>query len=89
MVPSGRLLKLVAEHPGSTTTALARIAGADQAQALTLLRELESAGSVRRTGQRRGTRWFPYTDEDRIRERAAELEKQSRAARARAAANPA
>jgi len=35
---------------------------------------LESAGRIGRTGQRRATRWHAITDEDRIRERAAELE---------------
>ncbi|HTT30039.1 MAG TPA: hypothetical protein VMG37_16605 [Solirubrobacteraceae bacterium] len=41
---------------------------------LRLLRDLESAGRIGRTGQRRATRWHAITDEDRIRERAAELE---------------
>ncbi|MFZ0975819.1 MAG: hypothetical protein WAN22_26585 [Solirubrobacteraceae bacterium] len=41
---------------------------------LRLLRDLETGGRIRRTGQRRGTRWHAITDEDRIRERAAELE---------------
>jgi hypothetical protein len=40
---------------------------------LVLLRELEAAGRVRRSGQRRGTRWHAITDEERIAERAAEL----------------
>jgi hypothetical protein len=40
---------------------------------LALLRELEQAQRIRRTGQRRATRWHAITDEDRIRERAAEL----------------
>jgi hypothetical protein len=40
---------------------------------LLLLRELEQARRVRRTGQRRATRWHAITDEDRIRERAAEV----------------
>jgi hypothetical protein len=45
---------------------------------LTLLRELETAGRIRRTGQRRGTRWHAITDEDRIRDRAAELARRRR-----------
>ena len=48
-------------------------ANGDRDQVLTLLRELEAAGRIRRTGQRRSTRWHVITDEDRIRERAAEL----------------
>ena len=42
------------------------------------LRALEEAGQVRRSGQRRGTRWNSITDEDRIRERAAELASRSK-----------
>jgi hypothetical protein len=64
---------MLAPSDGLTTTALADQAGADRAQVLALLRELEAAGRVRRTGQRRTTRWHVITDEDRIRERAAEL----------------
>jgi hypothetical protein len=81
VLPAGSLQRLVVENPGSTTPGLARIAGADPSLLLTLLRELEIARGVRRTGERRGTRWYPYTDEDRIRERAAELEKQTRQAK--------
>jgi hypothetical protein len=44
---------------------------------LTLLREAEQAGTVKRAGERRGTRWHPNTDEHRIAERAAELAAQS------------
>jgi hypothetical protein len=39
-----------------------------------LLRELESAGQVRRTGTRRTSLWRLITDEERIAERTAELE---------------
>ena len=42
------------------------------------LRALEEAGQVRRSGQRRGTRWNSITDEDRIQERAAELASRSK-----------
>jgi hypothetical protein len=48
---------------------------------LSLLRELEAAGRVRRTGQRRSTRWHAFTDEDRIRERAAQLAARSKRTR--------
>jgi predicted Rossmann fold nucleotide-binding protein DprA/Smf involved in DNA uptake len=78
VVPAEGLLKLVADSPGTTTTSLAKLAGADQAQVLTLLKEAETQGSVRREGQRRATRWYRHTDEDRIAERAAQLAKQSR-----------
>jgi len=64
---------------GLSTSAIAEQGNADPAQALTLLRELEKAGQVRRTGARRGTRWHLITDEDRIAERAAELAGRSKA----------
>ena len=73
VVPAGRLELLLSENGGLTTSALAERANGNRDQVLTLLRELESAGRIRRTGQRRGTRWHAITDEDRIRERAAEL----------------
>ena len=77
---------LLASTEGLTTTAVAEQAGLDRTEALSLLKDLESKGEVRRSGQRRGVRWHAYTDEDRIRERAAELEKASRAAQERRAA---
>jgi hypothetical protein len=49
-----------------------------------MLRELEQAQRVRRTGQRRATRWHAVTDEDRTRERAAELASRSRNRRTKA-----
>lgn len=73
VVPAGRLELLLSENGGLTTTVLAERTNGNRDQVLTLLRELESAGRVRRSGQRRGTRWHAITDEDRIRERAAEL----------------
>jgi predicted Rossmann fold nucleotide-binding protein DprA/Smf involved in DNA uptake len=78
VAPAEGLLKLVADRPGTTTTSLAKLAGAEQAQVLTLLKEAETEGSVRREGQRRATRWYRHTNEDRIAERAAQLAKQSR-----------
>jgi hypothetical protein len=56
-----------------TTSALAERANANRDQILTALRELEAAGRVRRSGQRRSTRWHAITDEERIQKRAAEL----------------
>lgn len=58
---------------GLTTAALAEHSGAQRDQVLGLLRDREQTRRVRRTGQRRATRWHVITDEDRIRERAAEL----------------
>ena len=69
-----RVESLLSENGGLTTSALAEQTGGNRDHVLRLLRELEAAGRVRRTGQRRGTRWQTITDEDRIRERAAELE---------------
>jgi hypothetical protein len=65
--------RMLAERDGVTTAELANRAGADRDQVLKVLRGLETARRIRRTGQRRATRWHAFTDEDRIRERAAEL----------------
>jgi hypothetical protein len=73
-----RAERLLGESDGLTTAALAEQADAERDQVLALLRDLEAAGRVRRSGQRRGTRWHAFTDEDRIRERAAELEARRR-----------
>jgi len=71
--------RMLAESDGMTTGALAKEAGARHDQVLALLRDLETARRVRRTGQRRSTRWHAITDEDRIAERAAELARRRRA----------
>ncbi|HET6866429.1 MAG TPA: hypothetical protein VFH80_10980 [Solirubrobacteraceae bacterium] len=78
VVPAGRLEVLLSENGGLTTSALAERTNGDRDQVLTLLRELEAAGKIRRSGQRRSVRWHAITDEDRIRERAAELAARSR-----------
>ena len=80
VVPAGRLELLLAEGDGLTTSALADRTNGDRDQVLTLLRELEAAGRIRRSGQRRSTRWHAITDEDRIRARAAELAARSKRA---------
>ena len=80
VVPAGKLELLLSDTGGLPTSALAARANADRDQVLTLLRELETAGRVRRTGQRRATRWHAITDEERIQERAAELAARSRSA---------
>jgi len=58
---------------GLSTAAIAEQGHADPAQVLTVLRKQEAAGQVRRSGERRGTRWHLITDDDRIADRAAEL----------------
>ena len=86
VVAASKLEGLLAEHSGITSTALAELVNGGRDQVLGVLRELEAAGRARRTGQRRGTRWHAITDEDRISARAAELAKQSKRVRSRAAA---
>lgn len=81
VVPAGKLEQLLGGSDGLTTAALAKEANADPGQMLPLLRDLEAAGKVRRSGQRRGLRWHAVTDEDRIAARAAELASRSRSAR--------
>jgi hypothetical protein len=67
---------------GLSAAAIARCSNAGRSQVLELLRELESAGKVRRSGSRRTSSWRAITDEERIAERAAELERLSRNSRA-------
>jgi hypothetical protein len=83
VVPAGKLTSLLARTDGLRTAELAKATNGDPAQVLTLLKEQESAGEVRRTGTRAATRWHVITDEDRIAARAAELDAQSRRTRAR------
>jgi hypothetical protein len=78
VVPAGKLTTLLARSDGMTTRQLADTTNGEQSQILSLLRELEQADQVRRSGQRRGTRWHVITDEDRIAERVAELERAKR-----------
>lgn len=74
IVPADRLVSLLSDNGGLTTATLAEKTGGNRDYLLGLLRQLDTAGRIRRTGQRRATRWHTITDEDRIRERAAELE---------------
>jgi hypothetical protein len=60
---------------GLSAGAIAERAGVGYSRVLVLLRELEASGKVRRTGTRRSTRWLAITDEDRIAQRAAELQR--------------
>lgn len=78
VVPAGKLTALLADSEGMSTSELAKATNGKADQILGLLRELEEADQVRRTGERRGTRWHLITDEDRISARAAELAKRSR-----------
>ena len=60
---------------GLSANAIAQQAGAGYNPTLTLLRKLEEVGQVRRSGSRRSTVWRLVTDEERIAERAVELER--------------
>ena len=81
VVSAAKLEAILAQHDGITTSELAKLTNGRTDQVLALLREMESTGRARRSGERRGTRWHAITDEDRIRARAAELERQSKGAR--------
>jgi hypothetical protein len=71
-----QLERLLAEvTSGLSAGAIAERAGVSYSRVLARLRELEAAGRVRRTGIRRSTLWLVITDEERIAQRAAELER--------------
>jgi hypothetical protein len=58
LAPTGKLLKILSDHhDGLSASALAKEANAELEQVNTLLREMEGESRVKRTGQRRGTRW--------------------------------
>jgi hypothetical protein len=74
VAPAGKLHRLLGATNGLSTAALAEQANAHAAQVLPLLREMEAAGRVRRTGARRGTRWHAVASEEEwIAQRAADL----------------
>jgi hypothetical protein len=74
-IGSETLERLLADSSaGLSAKAVAAQAGAGYNRTLKLLGELEAAGQVRRSGSRRSTEWRLITDEERIAERAAELE---------------
>jgi hypothetical protein len=76
VVGTDALERLLADaSAGLSANAIAQQAGAGYARTLKLLHELEAAGQVRRSGSRRSTVWQLITDEERIAERAAELER--------------
>jgi hypothetical protein len=64
---------------GLSANAIAKQVGAGYNRTLKLLHELEAAGRIRRSGSQRSTMWRLITDEERIAERAAELERLSNA----------
>jgi hypothetical protein len=72
-VPLPKFIALLADSGGLSTRELAAHSGGSSAQILSLLKEREAAGDVRRDGTRAATRWHLVTDEDRIAARAAEL----------------
>ena len=78
VVPAGKLTALLDGSAGMSTSQLAKATDGRPEQILALLRELEKTDQIRRTGQRRGTRWHLITDEDRIAARAAELAARSK-----------
>jgi hypothetical protein len=78
--PVDKLHGLLAKTDGLSTAALSEQANSEPGQVLPLLRQMEAAGSVRRSGQRRGTRWHAVgSEEEWIAQRAAELAARSRA----------
>ncbi len=68
---------------GLSASQIAQRTDAGYHRVLALLRELEASGQVRRAGTRRSTLWRTITDEERIAERAAELEALARGSRSR------
>jgi hypothetical protein len=79
VAPAAKLHRLLSASDGLSTAALAEQANADPAQVLPLLRDMESNGRVRRTGQRRSTRWHAVASEEEwIEQRAADLADRSR-----------
>jgi hypothetical protein len=72
-VPLPKLIALLTDSEGLSTRELVASSGGSSAQILSLLKEREAAGDVRRSGTRATTRWHLVTDEDRIAARFAEL----------------
>ena len=64
-MPVRKLELLLTELGGLTTLGLAKRANADRDPVPRVLRELEAAGRICRTGERRGTRWYAITDQER------------------------
>lgn len=77
-IPFRKLMKVITEQPGITTTTLAKETSGDQRAILALLKEHEDS-QVRREGERRATRWFVITEENQVAARARELAARPRA----------
>jgi hypothetical protein len=72
---AGKLEAMLLEsEDGLSAITISKRSNAGYNQVLNLLRELEGSGQVRRSGTRRTSLWRVVTDEERIAERAAELE---------------
>lgn len=56
-----RIMMVLNESPGAKTSDLAERLGVAQLQIRNELMQLEQSGMVHRTGQTRGTRWYPGT----------------------------
>jgi hypothetical protein len=78
VAPADKLTALLHGSAGMSTSQLAKATNGRSAQILAVLRELEKTDQIRRTGQRRGTRWHLITDEDRSAARAAQLAAQNK-----------
>jgi hypothetical protein len=79
-VEAATLERLLADtSAGLSANAIAKQAGAGYSRTLKLLHGLEAAGQVRRSGSRRSTVWQLITDDERIAQRTAELERLRRA----------
>jgi hypothetical protein len=75
---AGGLESILAESAaGLSAIAISKRSHASYKQVLDLLRELEQTGRVRRSGTSRASRWRVVSDEERIAERAAELQRLS------------
>ncbi|MDQ6607786.1 MAG: hypothetical protein M3Z06_14720 [Actinomycetota bacterium] len=72
---AGKLEAMLRESEGGlSATTIAKRSNAGYTKVLGRLRELEGTGQVRRSGTRRTSLWRLVTDQERIAERAAELE---------------
>jgi hypothetical protein len=95
VVPLGKILQLLTGPEGQTTSALAKTTGGDQSRILVLLKEAEADDKVKRSGERRATRWHLVTGDSKPAARVAERHarpdadaaRKRRAARRKAAAN--
>jgi hypothetical protein len=84
---AGKLEAMLREsEAGLSAITISKRSNAGYSQVLGLLRDLEGTGQVRRSGTRRTSLWRLVTDEERIAERAAELEALSAAKSPAAAA---